>query len=351
MLSKEEVDILIERIREIGKSYVLSDIHVHPYEVLYGGIKYFANPHHDGLYSVNNLKYEPPETGPIHDELSQKEMFLQFDPRLRANMQLLSFRRNFAHTGPMLFSDHMKLCGMRRALLLPVMGPDEDDDATMILMKRMFGKDDRFVLGYCVPNSVRNDDIAKDIRDAIKQYQVKAIKIHPNRTKIDLASRSGIERIFHILEASRDVKLPVIVHGGNSLTVQDEGTISYSSANNLQHIEWGITKEPVIIAHAGAFGHDVEEVANKIIPIMNKLLARYDNLLVDVAGLEMNSLGIVLNAIDVNKILFGSDALYYFQWQAAAKLLFTLKKSFPGFENDFVKIASVNPGKYLRGWA
>ena len=197
------------------------------------------------------------------------------------------------------------------------MGPDEDDDATMILMKRMFGKDDRFVLGYCVPNSVRNDDIAKDIREAIRQYHVRAIKIHPNRTKIDLASRSGIERIFHILEASRDVKLPVIVHGGNSLTVQDEGTISYSSANNLQHIEWGITKEPVIIAHAGAFGHDVEEVANKIIPIMNKLLARYDNLLVDVAGLEMKSLGMVLNAIDVNKILYLIFAFvknYFWLW-------------------------------------
>lgn len=347
MLTKDQVDTYLKTAKEIGESYKLMDMHVHPFEVIYYGLKYVPNSEVAGLYSTNVSRYVPSETALLKEDEASEAKYRQMAPDLRAKFSLFSFRRLYAHTGPALFREQMRLGGIGKSLLLPVMSPDESDESQMERMTEMFGHDERFALGYCVPNSVPVDGITGAVRAAIQKYNVRAIKIHPNITGIDLTASSGKQRVEAILEASRETGLAVIVHGGRSPDVKDPKAVGYSTLQNLGSIDWGITGAPVVIAHAGIFGHEASEIETDILPLLDRLLANYDHLIVDVSALNIQGLGSVLNRVDLSRMVFGSDALYHLQWRAVVKLMYALEKTVINYEEAFVQIASVNPEKYI----
>jgi glutaredoxin len=346
MLENNEVVKYLDRIREIKKSYPLYDLHVHPFEVLGEGFTYLQNLQDKDVYSVNSAPYTPPATGQL--KLKQPAMT---GPRpsaeLRAKMALLTARRLYAHTGAKPFADHMRLSGIAKILLLPVMSSAEAEDLQMKMLRGMFGDDDRFALGYCVPNRVANHEISSHVRAAVARYKIKALKIHPNVTEIDLSASSGKERVEYIIEAAGKADLPVVIHGGRSNGLKDPLAAAHGMLENLQHLDWGQSSAAVIIAHAGTYGHDLAQIQAEILPLMNKLLARHDNLFVDIAGVEFEVLNAIVTTLDRDRILFGSDALYYCQWEAVVKLMHVLRNKVGDYEECFIKIVSLNPASHF----
>ena len=347
MLERNEVNKYLESIKDIKKSYALFDMHVHPFDVMRDGFTYTRNLQHDGIYSVNSSPYAPPTTGQLKISPLPEMTGQQLNPELREKMALLTARRLYAHTGTKLFADHMQLSGIDKILLLPVLSPDEADDHQMNMLCSMFGDDDRFALGYCIPNSVANHEISNIVRDAVHSYKIKAIKIHPNITGIDLPASSGKERVEYIIEAASQAGLKVVIHGGKSTGIKDPLAASYGILKNLQHLDWGNTNQAVIIAHAGTYGHDLSQIKEEVLPLMNKLLSRHSNVFVDVSGLELEAINAIVTSIDIDRIFFGSDALYNSQWGALVKLMHVLQKNVPNYEECFVKIASVNPAGHF----
>lgn len=347
MLNKNEVNRYLDQIKYIKKSYPLIDIHVHPFNVMYDGFTYTQNLQHEGIYSASSSSYATPSTGQLKISQTPEITSRVLNQELQEKMAILTTRRLYAHTGTKMFADHMQLSGIDKILLLPVLGPDESDEYQMKTLFSMFGDDDRFALGYCIPNSVANNDISNTLRHAVHDYKIKAIKIHPNITKIDLSSSLGKERVEYIITAAGKAGLNVVIHGGRSTGTKDHLAASYGIIKNLQHIDWGNTNKAVIIAHAGTYGHDLHQIKEKVFPIMNKLLSRHSNLFVDVSGLELDVISAVVKSIDINRIFFGSDALYNSQWGATVKLMHALQKNFRDYEDCFIKISSSNPSRHF----
>ncbi|MFA6146767.1 MAG: hypothetical protein WC899_00975 [bacterium] len=347
MISLDEVKAYLDFVKEVKKDYNVIDMHVHPYEMMLGGIKYIQNSQYEGLYSTNGSKYECPVLSYINEDREMERKYQTFSSKIIEKTAILSLRRTYHHTGPKVFYDHMCLSGIDKILLLPVFGPDESDATVMEEMKYMFGNDERFLIGYCVPNAINNNDIVNNIKYNIDKYNIIAIKIHPNRTAIDISTENGKDRIEHLLEASRDTNLCVIIHSGVSKNSFNGESNLYSKITDFLDINWNITKEPVVIAHAGVYGHNINDINESIMPNVKKLLNKYDNLLIDIAGLNIESISVIIKNIDVDRILFGSDALYYYQWKAIVSLVHSLKNSNRNYEEDFIRIVSKNPEKYI----
>ena len=121
----------------------------------------------------------------------------------------------------------------------------------------------------------------------------------------------------------------------------------YGHLRNYKNIDWGITSGPIVIAHAGAYSCSLHEVEESILPMLNTLLSKYHNLMIDCSGLNVDVLSACLKAIDHNRILFGSDALYHTQWEQLTKLFYTLHSFNCDIEKELVKIVSTNPSQYI----
>ena len=61
----------------------------------------------------------------------------------------------------------------------------------------------------------------------------------------------------------------------------------------------------------------------------------------------LNKITAIVGSVDLERVLFGSDALYNSQWGAVVKLLHALRQLGPNYEEQFLKIASVTPGQVI----
>ena len=150
-----------------------------------------------------------------------------------------------------------------------------------------------------------------------------------------------------ILESCKKTKLPLIIHGGKSPLIKKKKSWNYGVIENLVNVDWGISKYTVVISHAGSYGCDESELEISILPKLNKLLSKFDNLFIDTADLDIDVLIKILETIDKERIIFGSDALYELQWISIVKLVHALKTNWSKAEERFLKITSFNPIKYI----
>lgn len=328
--------------RSLKGSHTFFDSHVHPFDVIQNQIIYRPSALDKGLYSINGSRFDPPkpteislETESLNEEITNKSLYDRF--------LSLKIRRWFAHTGPKVFRSHMKLCGIDKALLLPVAPKNGGIETQMNAMLDIFGNDDGFIMGTSIPNAVENEDIESFLKRMIGQFSIRAVKLHPNLSEIDTLSKYGKERIERILSTCGELGLPLIVHGGVSTVLQNHPAESYSTIERLENINWSLSTETVVIAHAAAYECELEQTANVIMPKLQEMLQLYNNLMVDISGLEFNALVAVLKRIEKDRIIFGSDALYYPQWSVVVKLLHALKETTDDPKEDFLKIMSVNP--------
>jgi len=348
-MDKYSVQKSIDALKELKGSNTFYDVHVHPYEVMFDSCKYSPSAASRGVYSSCATEYRPPELGDLNLGAPDFGKGKEVDKKFRAMASLLGARRSYSHTGPMVFGDQMNLCGIDKALMLPVMGKDEVGGGQLKAISEMFGGDERFLFGYCVPNDIQNDQVEKDVRHVVAEYDVRVLKIHPSVTGIDLGRREGIDRVEAILDAAGKCGLKTIIHGGMSPDCTNDQALSYGTINNLKRIDWSITPEAVVIAHGGCYGHSPDDACGNIIPGMVKLFQRHDNLFIDTSGVGFDVLCHLLKCFDLERILFGSDALYEKQWVAIVRLWQALQRSVKMHEDALFGIVSTNPGKFFGG--
>ena len=349
IISKEEAARYLTKAKELQVESPWMDLHVSPFEVIFNRFKYFPNPNQSRIFSIENVPYNPPTIGPFRAG-ENPEVVSEAGIRDKAEqMSILLYRQAFAHIGPRVLSDQMILSGIRKSLLLPVLHPESAGQDEIDMVSRIYGGDDRFLLGYCVPNTVAVDDIREDVRSAKRRYGIRAIKLNANITGIDLSTKFGKTRVEAILDAAQSVGLPIIVHGGRSPVIMNPVARDYASLRNLAEIDWGITKHAVIISHGGMMGASSYEIEQEIIPRLKSILTLTNHIMVDISALGIYSLSLILRTVEAERIVFGSDYHYYTQWGMIVKLFYALEKMFYHVEDRFLKIVATNPSRCMLG--
>lgn len=344
MISLNESKKYLQVIHDLNGFYSFYDVHTHPFEIIFSEHKYKQRETSHHLYSAGLTCFPFPKITEFMIGLNNKNKRVA---ELFHTSEILKKKisNQYFHTGPFVFEKNMNISGIGRVLLLPVASTEKSVEAQMLEMEKMFGSDNKFLFGWSVSNSISNDKIYLNAKNAKARFNIKAIKLHPNITEIDPKSKSGKSRIEIILETCSKLKLPLIVHGGKSRILRNMEASSYSTLKNLACINWDISSSPVIIAHGGFFGYNYEKIDSRDLEILKNLLSKYHNVLIDLSGLNVQTILLLLKNVDSNKILFGSDMLYETQWQMVVKTLFAIDKKTKRLEETFIKFSYDNPAK------
>ena len=316
-LPRAQVARHLDLIRELATSVQLTDMHVHATEVIRARQRYIGDAA-DLLSETNAPAYTPAVFGPLR--LSVPDAVSRMDPQARNRLSEMMFERTFQHTGVRVIHDQMDLCGISRALLLPVASVAAPINEQMTVLSAMQKASKRLLIGYSIPSEVPADRIREHLRSAASRYMISAVKLHPNLTGIDLDTENGINRVEATLEASGELKLPVIVHGGCSPILGDSPSARYSSVDALARIDWSITDSAVVIAHFGVYGCGGQDAHHLDLKPVNRLLEKHSNVYLDTSGVGPNIIEAVMPQADVDRLVFGSDALYLPMWQVLAAI-------------------------------
>jgi predicted TIM-barrel fold metal-dependent hydrolase len=345
-LNKDEVVRLLSYAKSIKGSHHFYDMHVHPFEIVFTKGSYQANEQQTGVFSTAQKPFTPPQLSEVIIEQAVDKTGIENLP-LRPAIYRMKFSSLYTHTGPEVFNLQMVLSMIDRILLLPVATPDIDVYSQMDDMKRIFEDDSRFYMGWSVSNSISNDEIFREATAAVKNYNVCSVKLNLSQMEIDISEPRGKKRIELILDACVKLNLPVILHGGRSPLAKTQKISQYGEIETFELFNWSRYDIPVIFAHSAAYGYSAKEIKSFIIPRLKKMFSDHSNILIDISGVDINGLQEVLEVISIDRILFGSDALYEPQWQRMAKLIYALDRSTQDTEESLIKIMSLNPEKYI----
>jgi len=348
IISKVEALEYLARAREASSSVEWIDSHISPFEVIFNKFHY-AFSKQKGLASIDDSQYSPPSVGPLRID---HESVQTIPSTMKMELNTLSaflYKSAYAHIGPKVLEDQMTLSGIKRCLLLPVLHPDSDGTKEMDLVAGIYGNDERFMLGFCVPNDIANSDLVKELNAVVSRYGIKAIKAHPNITGINLGTEAGKERIEAILAACSITGLPLFIHGGMSPVTMNPTSRSYACLDNLSDINWARATTPIVISHAGIYGATAAEINGDLLDKLRKMLDINELMSIDLAGLDFSVLCRIFRVIDTKRIVFGSDFHYFTQWGGVVKVLRALSSVFPEYEDRLQDIMSRNPKRLFFG--
>jgi predicted TIM-barrel fold metal-dependent hydrolase len=341
-LEPREVRESLEDVQRFKGPLRFYDVHVHPFDVIFQSLRYRQLPDQAGVYGHDGSPFIAPQVGPVR----LRGPILP-EPSYRPAFFMVVVRRLFRHTGPRVLGEQMALAGIDRTLLLPVAPATGSNEWEMNAIHEMFGNDPRFLVAVSVPNSVPLSGIAPYISRYVATRGVRAVKLHPAITGIDLGSGSGRQRAEAMLDGCRESGVPLIVHGGRSYPVRDPKVGLYACIQNLARIKWRDARVPVVIAHAGCYGCALEEMEREVLPTLETMVSANENLLVDTSALEHDALALVLERVGIDRLLFGSDALYEPPWSAMVKLTMALRVNRMDPEASLRRVAGLNPSRFL----
>ncbi len=345
MIERDEVVKHIEAARSLKNGRRFYDMHVHPHDIVYNRQVYHRVSDHPGRYSVPNIPYHPPELGRL--PLSPQGSGPSISDDWRVKIFNMTLRRTYAHTGPTVFADHMDLSGIDEVLLLPVPGQTGPFMEQMAVISDIFSGHTRCHMAGSVPTDTPIAHISSHIREMLRRFGIRAIKLHPNASGLDLSRSTAKEWLEGVLSACNDHGLPLILHAGRNSVLPCREAAAYADIDHFDGIDWSITTMPVVFAHAGIYCCDTDDIDRRIFPKLKRLFQTHGHLLVDIADLQLNAMEKVLHAIDPERILFGSDALYADQWAMVVTLMLALSKCCSDPEARFLTIISENPQQYI----
>jgi predicted TIM-barrel fold metal-dependent hydrolase len=346
-LSAADARRRLDLAADIAASSPIVDVHVHATEVVFRQTHYRPGAAGGELLQASDAGFRAPTvTGVRFDDPWRAGD--RFDAATRNRVSRLLFTNAYQHTGRAVLREHMRLAGVNVALLLPVAPPDGGVADQMELLAAIRGQDADLPIAYSVPNPVPAAEISRDLERAVARFGVRAVKLHPNLTGIDIASAAGHERVDHLLAGCGRLALPLLVHGGRSPILADPRASQHATLANLARIDWSRTTAPVVIAHCGFFGCPREEIAADGLTALRRILDRHPNVFVDTSGLSLPVLVDVLRRLDHGRIVFGSDALYFPMWQAVVTLLSALDVAGFPLAESFAQIASHTPRALLQ---
>jgi len=341
-ISIEEVSQYLSIAKSLKGSHYFYDMHVHPFEIVFTKGTYQENQQKAGLYSTGPTEFSTPQLTDIilesQEDKASASVMLQ-----RPAIYRMKFSALYAHTGPEVFGAHMNLSTIDRILLLPVAPLEGSVNPQMDDIKKIFAGDERFYFGWSVSNDIKNEDIYKEACKAIKKFNVSSLKQNLTQTEINISTPEGKERLEFILDSCTKLNLSLILHSGRSPLAKNSEISRYGEIEVLEKFNWNSFACPIVFAHSAAYGCSAAEVKNQIIPRLKKMITKYPHLLIDISGVEIQGMINILEIIPIERILFGSDALYEPQWKRIVKLLYALEKSAVNLEESFIKIMSHNP--------
>jgi hypothetical protein len=340
MAENEESLSLLMRAKELGREFPFFDFHVHPFDVLSGDTTYQADNSIDGLFRKCPLPYRPPSISQKRE--TSKERTTQRPSGNSPQAYILASRLAYTFTGRKVLADQLDLIGFAGALLLPVARGTGDAERLLAAGREMFGDHNRFFMGSPIPIGLSPDKLLGFYQSAREQWGICAIKVHPNLAGVDFLRKSGRDLIEATLLAAGTLGLPVVIHGGRTPGMEPCELRELGSILRLKEINWGLSSAPVIFAHGGCYGLAEPEVITGL-SILNGLFDKYPNLMADTSNLEVPVLKLILEKVDCNRLLFGSDALYVPIWKAWLRFLQALFEISFRPENDLIRIASLNP--------
>ena len=343
IISERTIKEYLRLAKNIKGNHAFYDIHVHPLDIFTEDNKSSFSLKSDDLKFPNKEPYRPPVIGHLKDN----ENYGDASERVMNLCKRLTINKRYSKNNIQLFIDHMKLGLIDKIMLLPVPSRNGCFSDQLEYQDKFCKSNKKFINGGGISNSTKTDDIMRCMSDFKKKYNIKIIKIHPNVTAIDTTAASGKERIEAILSACNELKLPAIIHGGRSTLLAQKKEQFYGTIDNLKDIDWTINREKVVIAHAFCHDYNTSYIKKDIIPKLKQLCKKYENILFDLSNLEIDSITLLLNHINNDRIVFGSDALYEHQWAAVVKLLLSLFHIKEKKEEKFIKIISVNPSKHI----
>ncbi len=334
----DRIDKYLCCIKEIRKSFKTYDIHIHPIEIFFNFLDYQEDLALKGLFRFGERTYKQPSL----EELGKLKPSLEKHPLIHERSQItrMFFRSVYFHTGPRVFREYFDILGIDRGLLLPVAPEIGPIDQQMDLLNAMFNGETRFCMAGCVPNTIMNQQVYSFMKQQKEKHRVVATKIHPNITGINLNTSEGKERVECIIEASSNLGLPVIIHGGRSHFLKNDNG-RFADISNLKDIDFN-SSTPIIIAHGGTYGLSASEVMKEAIPVLKSLLCLYPNLNIDIAGLDHDTINRLLTCVEPERVLFGSDALYENQILMLVRFLYALESSGLNFEDSLIQILCEN---------
>lgn len=344
-IEPQEVARYVDAAHALKNGRRFYDIHVHPHDIIFNLLVYQRRARRDGLYSAHSAAYVPPslERLPLCDAPAGKPMPEGWAAKIFA----MTLPARYGHTGPLVISDHMALCGIDEVLLLPVARQTGPFFQELAAIHRMFSGDPRFHLAGSIPTQVPVADIPNYVRRMVRFFNIRAIKLHPNIAGLNVSASRPKEWLEAVLSACGAQGLPLILHVGRNAVLPCMERARYADIDHFDGVDWSITAAPVVFAHAGVYGIELDEIRGRILPKLMQLLETHGNLRVDIADLRLDALGQVVDAVPAGRILFGSDALYTSQWSMMVTLLAALTARFSpsGAEERFAAIMSENPEK------
>jgi predicted TIM-barrel fold metal-dependent hydrolase len=341
-LKPDEILKYLSIVQSLRQSFRFYDMHVHPYEIMFDKFNYNYNPSRPEILSMSGTSYKTPSITNFNFPETYNDPIFQEPSRLQ-NISLMQLRSTYNNVGEQVFIDQMDLGGIDKVLLLPVASDSGDIDSRMRWVKQFYTNEDRFQIGGSISGILCEDDLLPYVYAMKKKYDIKAMKCHPVVSGINLSVSDRKEWMEMLLVACHEMSLPLVLHTGRNTPYWGNERGNFGSLENLMTVNWSISKEPVVLAHAGFHRCSVSEVENILLPILHKMLAAHPNLYVDISCIGFETLKKVLCSVDIDRILFGSDALYVHQWAGVAMTMHAMSDLGMTLEESFVKIASINP--------
>jgi predicted TIM-barrel fold metal-dependent hydrolase len=338
MNAKAELQYLLDWAGEISKTHPFIDFHVHPFDVFSGDTKFQPDPKVKGLFSRKSSVYQSPTIDFKEDDHGKTNNAIQNNFRAI----LLVSRLIYSHTGSKVFTDQLDLAGITKALLLPVVRNPDEGLSMMDAMKKIFHQEKRLCQACPIPVGVSANRVLSYYKQVKKRHKIYAIKIHPNLSGIDPLGKAGSELIEETLIAAAELKLSVVIHGGITPGLSSPESRGFGRIERLAKINWDISSCPVVIAHAGCYGLAEEEISSTI-RFLNKMMEKSPNLLADTSALDPQALKMLLAKVNRNRLIFGSDALYFSIWKSWVNFLDALQTAAPHADDELIRIAYLNP--------
>jgi predicted TIM-barrel fold metal-dependent hydrolase len=348
-LGPEETSGYLSVLTGLRGSCPFYDTHVHPYEVLFDRFSYEEQSDRSGVLSLPGKCYTAPAAGRFRfPEMAD----FNDEPRSQRlqDISAMLLRKVYGSVGEQVFLDQMELGGIDKVLLLPIAteaGDCDHFDARMRWVKRCYPNEDKFWIAGSVPGALGCEAIRGYAGDLQRQFGIRAIKFHPVVSGIDLGTGPRKQWLEMLLIACHELKLPLVIHGGRNNPYWGGSRGNFGALQHLKEINISLSQSPVILAHAGFHYCGVREIEMEALSVLEKMLKKHSNLYVDISGLGFEPLKRVLQSVESDRIVFGSDALYAPQWEAVTMTMHALKELGMKLEDSFVQFASINPQKTI----
>ena len=332
---------ILSRFQEVKKQagLIFYDTHFHPHDVF--GFHSAHIEHQDDLQVENN----PTLLERFHYNsfsLTLLEILFRRVPRYIQK----EIKKRFKITDQEFLLKTLTDASMDNAVLVPIYPKVSPQSLYSVL------DSPRFLRLGSVNFDLEEKELERDLYSQVELYSIRGIKLHPN---IQLfyphpslnpsVFESKLNAVYRFAEKH---KLYLLFHGGISFVPtgstfekREYALLKHFFSNRRSFIQ--DLRIPVVIAHLGVYN-----VRNPNLDLVLHL-AKYKNVYFDTAGVNPAHISTFLKRCGIEKLLFGSDALYFnLKYNLILLLRVLYDYSATNYQENIAKVFSQNYSNLLK---